>query len=183
MRPARLDEWQQSRALRLEMLADTPHSFGDRLSDVLGWDDERWRTRHQSHLLPDSAAFVAVGSDGRWVGQMEAREFHNHAPPRVWLMGVYVTPNHRGNGTSLALLRAVEAWTLRRGFNHLHLDVHEDAHAARQFYERQSFAATGNTSPYPLDTTTTQIEMVKVLTRAADGDDGSAPAEPSATTC
>lgn len=110
VREARIDEWKQSRTLRLEMLADTPHAFGDRLADVLHWDDEQWRIRHYSHLLPDSAVFVAVERDGRWVGQMEAREFHDHTPARVWLMGVYVTPAHRGNGTATALLEAVEQW-------------------------------------------------------------------------
>lgn len=163
VREARIDEWKQSRTLRLEMLADTPHAFGDRLADVLHWDDEQWRIRHYSHLLPDSAVFVAVERDGRWVGQMEAREFHDHTPARVWLMGVYVTPAHRGNGTATALLEAVEQWVRGRGFGQLYLDVHEHSSAARRFYQRKGFVPTGSTAPYPLDPSTAESEMVKAL--------------------
>ncbi|WP_158600621.1 GNAT family N-acetyltransferase [Tessaracoccus antarcticus] len=160
IRVARPDEWQHSRQLRLEMLADTPHSFGDRLCDVMEWDDDRWITRHESELLPDSAVFVAVEPDGRWVGQMAVREFHNYSPPRAWLMGVYVTPGHRGDGTATQLMEAVRSWTAERGFDQLFLDVHENAHPAHRFYERLGFIPTGHSSPYPLDPTTSELEMV-----------------------
>lgn len=162
-REARPDEWQSSRTLRLEMLADTPHSFGDRLSDVLAWGDDRWRTRHDSHLMPDSAVFVAVEPDGRWVGHMSVREFHNYSPPQVWLMGVYVSPAHRGDGTAATLLDMSVMWARERGFTELYLDVHEHAVAAQRFYGGQGFAPTGHTSPYPLDLTTSELEMVKRL--------------------
>ncbi|MDO5737006.1 MAG: GNAT family N-acetyltransferase [Propionibacteriaceae bacterium] len=163
VRRARTEEWRAARDLRLEMLADTPHSFGDVLADVVCWDDDRWITRHESDLLPDSEVFVAVDAAGRWVGQMAAREFHNYSPARAWLLGVYVTPAHRGATTATALLEAVQTWALDRGFAHLYLDVHEQAGAARKFYERQGFVATGVTAPYPLDVSTTELEMVKLL--------------------
>ncbi len=163
LREARSDEWQASRVLRLEMLTDTPHSFGDRLGDALGWDEDRWRDRHESHLLPDSAVFVAVEPDGRWVGHMAVREFSNYSPPRVWLMGVYVSPTHRGGSTAGALLALAESWARGRGFDDLYLDVHEHAVPAQTFYRRQGFAPTGRTSPYPLDLTTSEMEMVKRL--------------------
>lgn len=162
-REARPEEWEASRVLRLEMLADTPHSFGDRLCDARTWDEERWQVRHESHLLPDSAVFVAVALDGRWVGHMAVREFHNYTPARVWLMGVYVSPAHRGDGTAAALLHMAEVWARERGFTELHLDVHEHAVAARKFYRRRGFVPTGGTSPYPLDLTTSELEMVKRL--------------------
>ncbi len=164
LREARPDEWQAARALRLEMLADTPRSFNDRLDDVRRWDDDRWRTRHESHVLPDSAVFVAVEPDGGWSGHMAIREFHNYSPPRAWLMGVYVSPAHRGDGTAVALLGMAEEWARARGFEKLHLEVHEHAHPAQRFYERQGFSPTGSTSPYPLDLATSELEMVKALT-------------------
>lgn len=166
-RAARVDEWQRSRELRLEMLADTPHSFGDRLADVTKWDDDRWRIRHESHLLPDSAVFVAVGADGRWVGHMAVREFRNFSPPRALLMGVYVTSTHRGDGTAASLLTAVESWVVGRGFSRLHLDVHQDALPAQKFYERHGYTRTGATHPYSLDEATSELEMVKDLTPRA----------------
>ena len=168
IREAHPDEWERSRALRLEMLADTPHSFGDRLVEVLEWDDDRWRTRHESHLLPDSGVFVAVDEDGRWVGHMAVREFHNYAPPRAWLIGVYVTPSHRGDGTAASLLEVVESWAVQRGFSKLHLDVHENANPARRFYERQGYVATGSKAPYPLDLSTWELEMVKAISEEHD---------------
>ena len=164
IREAHVDEWDRSKELRLEMLADTPHSFGDRLPDVLLWDDDRWMKRHESHLLPDSAVLVAVADDGHWVGHMALREFHNYSPPRVWLMGVYVTPAFRGDGTAVRLLEAAQSRAVERGFDLLFLDVHEHAVAARRFYGKLGFEPTGHMSPYPLDPTTTELEMVKVLT-------------------
>lgn len=168
IREARPDEWARSRELRLEMLADTPHSFGDRLDDVLGWDDDRWIIRFDSEMLPDSAVFVAVDADDRWVGQMSVREFHNYSPPRAWLLGVYVTPSHRGDGTASKLLEASESWAVERGFDQLFLDVHEHALRARRFYERLGYLLTGFTSPYPLNVQTTELEMVKVLAAGPD---------------
>lgn len=164
IRPARPHEWEQARRLRLEMLADTPHSFGDRLEDAVDWDNERWRIRHESHLLPDSAVLVAVGATGGWVGHMAVREFHNYSQPRAWLLGVYVTPAHRGDGTAGALLDAVESWALDRGFDALYLDVHERAIPAQRFYDRQGFRRTGASHPCPLDTAATEFEMMKHLT-------------------
>ncbi|MEO7588991.1 MAG: GNAT family N-acetyltransferase [Arachnia sp.] len=184
IREARPDEWRQSRTLRLEMLADTPHSFGDHLHEVLGWDDDQWMIRHESHLLPDSGVFVAVAEDGRWMAHMGVREFHNYSPPRAWLMGVYVTPALRGTGTAANMLRAVESWTVDRGFDRLFLDVHEHALPARRFYEKFGFVPTGETLPYPLDPTTSELEMVKVLTPLVQRDGGaSAPAGTPAARC
>ena len=147
------------------MLADTPNSFGDRLVDVVEWDDERWQTRHESHLSPDSAIFVAVREDGGWLGQMAVHEFTHYSPPRALLLGVYVTPAHRGDGTAASLLAAVESWVLARGLTALHLDVHQHALPAQRFYERHGYMRTGFTHPYPLDETTLELEMVKDLTR------------------
>lgn len=145
------------------MLADTPHAFGDRLADVRGWDDERWRNRLASHLLPDSMVVVAVDDGERWVGQMSAREYRNYDPARAWLLGVYLSPDHRGAGRAEALLASVEEWVTGRGLGELYLDVHERSTAARAFYERLGFAYTGHTQPYPLEPSEIEYEMVKHL--------------------
>lgn len=169
IREARPGEWEQSRALRLEMLADSPHSFGDALDDVRLWPDDRWRIRHESQLLPDSGVFVAVDVDGCWVGHMAVREFHNYTPPRAMLQGAYVSPGQRGTGTAVALLGAAETWARGRGFAELYLDVQEYAAEARRFYERHGFVTTGASSVYPLDPSTSELEMVKRVETPSDG--------------
>ncbi len=109
--------------------------------------------------------FVAVAEDGTWVGHMAVCEMHHYSPPRALLMGVYVTPAHRGDGTAKALLAAVESWAVARSFDKLYLDVHEHSLVAQKFYERLGYVRTGASHPYPLDETTSEWEMVKDLSR------------------
>lgn len=163
VRRAGPEEWQQARRLRLEMLADAPLSFSDRLQDAETWVDQRWRARLTSALWDDSVLVVAVDSQGCWHGQMAAREYLNHHPPKVWLLEVYVSPEFRSHGVADQLLAAVEKWVRDRGHDMVFLDVHEHAAAARRFYRRMGFSETGSTQPYPLDPTQRELELAKPL--------------------
>lgn len=163
IRRAGPDEWQQARRLRLEMLGDAPEAFSDRLVDAETWDDERWRGRLTSAVWEDSVLVVAVDREGRWHGQMGAREYLHHEPARVWLLEVYVSPGSRSRGLAEELLSAVEAWARDRDHARLYLDVHEHAAAARRFYARMGFTETGNSQPYPNNPAQRELEMVKEI--------------------
>lgn len=161
--PAHEDEWQQYRALRIEMLTDSPLAFSDRAPEVESWGDSRWQTRLASMLLPDSTLLVARDSQGAWIGQMAAREYLHTTPAAVWLLEVYLSPMARGTGLGNLLLEGVIGWAEERGHRRIFLDVHEHAAAARRFYSRHGFSETGNQQPYPLDPSQREIEMVRAL--------------------
>lgn len=144
------------------MLADSPHAYLDTLADASTWSDSTWQTKLASRLLPDSLFVVASDPDGRWVGTMGAREYVTPRPG-LWVLEVYLNPDHRHAGTAAAMLSEVEGWARSRGHDTLYLDVHERATAARRFYAKHGFRETGATQPYGNDPTEVEFEMVKRL--------------------
>jgi GNAT superfamily N-acetyltransferase len=144
-------DWESVRALRLEMLADTPIAFAETLETALTVDEDDWRTRAAR------GAHVAI-DDGRWVGTMGCYI----ADGSPLLVGVYVTPDARGTGVAEALLTSIEHWAREWG-DTLLLHVHADNARAIRFYEKQGYAATGVTVPYVLNEAETELEMAKRL--------------------
>ena len=160
VRPSAEDDWVAYRAIRLEMLEDTPIAFLETLATARTHPDEHWR-RRAANASPTSRLFAAVAPDGRWLGTMGG--FHaSGSDPH--LVGVYVTPSARGreHGVADALLDAVADWARARS-GRLLLEVHEHNAAAIRYYERRGFAFTGHTQPYPLDRTTLELEMAAEL--------------------
>ncbi|GAB3218095.1 hypothetical protein GCM10027586_11080 [Kineococcus gypseus] len=157
------DDWREVRALRLEMLRDTPHAYLETLEAALAHDEAEWRVRARRGTSATSTSLVAVDADGRWVGTMGG--WVPDAASGPLLGGVYVAPSHRGReaGVADALLDAVEAWALAHG-PRLRLEVHEDNHRAQAFYARRGFRPTGRWAPYPLDPSRREIEMARDLT-------------------
>lgn len=162
IRRARPDEWAQSRDLRLEMLSDSPRSFLDKLDDVVGWPEDRWKSRLTSMSAPDSILVVAVDGDA-WVGQASGRVIGSFDPPRAYVLGVYVTPSTRGMGLAGQLVGEVATWAEGLGFEDLYLDVHEDAEPAKASYVRQGFTFTGTSAEHPHYPGELELEMVKRL--------------------
>ncbi|QNE33955.1 GNAT family N-acetyltransferase [Leifsonia shinshuensis] len=161
VRPSVEDDWAAYRAIRLEMLEDTPIAFLETLAGARAHPDEHWR-RRAANTSSSGRLFAAVAPDGRWLGTMGG--FHATGSPDPHLVGVYVTPSLRGreHGVADALLDSVIAWArLRSG--RLLLEVHEHNAAAIRYYERRGFAFTGNTQPYPLDRTARELEMAADL--------------------
>lgn len=157
VRPSVEADWVAYRAIRLEMLEDTPIAFLETVEAARAHQDEHWR-RRAANASASSRLFAAVAPDGRWLGTMGG--FHAAGSRDPHLVGVYVTPSFRGreHGVADALLDAVIDWARDRS-GRLLLEVHEHNAAAIRYYERRGFAFTGRTLPYPLDRSTLELEM------------------------
>lgn len=164
-RQARVQEWQQARDLRREMLADTPLAYLQTSADAQATPDEVWQRQHEDRLsIPGNAAvFVAVEPDGRWRGQAATMVNVFSQPVRVWLGAVYVSPIVRGAGVADRLVELAEDWTRRHGHDELFLEVNEQNRRAIRFYERTGWELTGERRPYPLDPSMDEVEMRKAL--------------------
>ncbi|AMB60077.1 GNAT family N-acetyltransferase [Microterricola viridarii] len=159
-------DWAEIRALRLEMLADTPHAYLETVADAAARDESGWRRRAARTAGPGAISLAAILTDGaeagRWVGTMAAILPVGAAGAR--LVGVYVSPGWRGatSGVSDALLDGIEEWAGLHG-DVLTLEVHQDSTAARRFYKRRGFEETGAVQPYPLNPKQLELEMAKPL--------------------
>ncbi|GAA1838779.1 GNAT family N-acetyltransferase [Agromyces salentinus] len=155
------DDWEQVRALRLEMLADTPLAFAETLEHAQGLDESVWRVRAARGTTPRQTSIVAIDGD-RWVGHMGG--YIPDAASGPLLVGVYVAPSHRGDraGVARRLLEAVEDWALGYG-DTLRLEVHERNPRAIAFYEKLGFTLTGRTREYELAPGGLELEMIKPL--------------------
>ncbi|WP_448002590.1 GNAT family N-acetyltransferase [Agromyces bauzanensis] len=155
------DDWREWRALRLEMLRDTPLAYGETLEHALTVDEAGWRRRAARGTMPGQTSIVAIDGE-RWVGHMGG--YIPDATSGPMLVGVYVAPDYRGEraGVSGLLLEAVERWALGHG-DTLRLEVHEDNPRARRFYERLGFTLTGRSREYELPPGGLELEMIKPL--------------------
>ncbi|MGV8913113.1 MAG: GNAT family N-acetyltransferase [Rhodoglobus sp.] len=155
-------DWREVRDLRLEMLADTPIGFAERLESARSNTEAEWRLRAARGQNPLGTAIAAITTDGGWVGTMGG--YIPDARTGPLLVGVYVTPDFRGwkAGVTDALLTAVEDWARTYGTT-VTLHVHEANSRARRAYEKRGFTATGHSGPYYLDPTAQELEMRKPI--------------------
>lgn len=163
VRRAGPDDVDQSRVLRLEMLADSPRSFTQSLAEAQLWQRDRWYARLLSTLAPDSTLVAAV-LDGTWVGQAAGRIYGSYSPPRAYLHELYITPRQRGRGLVERLVGAIEDWASAQGCDALYLDVHREAGAARAAYEQLGYRPTGATPAMVDDRGGRELELAKSLT-------------------
>jgi GNAT superfamily N-acetyltransferase len=161
IRPTTESDWMSVRALRLEMLRDTPEAFGETVQTAQGLDEDAWRMR-AARGTSDTGIYLAAIAGSSWVGIMGG--YLGDVLSGPMLVGVYVTPGYRGaaRGVADALLAGIEDWARGHGPT-LTLHVHEDNPRARAFYERRGFVPTGRTFPYVLDRTERELELRKTL--------------------
>ena len=163
-------DWQSVRALRLEMLADTPLAYGETMATALSRQEPEWRARAARGDGPGTTAVAAIDtSTGRWIGTMGGF-LGGLGSTGPLLVGVYVAPGHRGRsaGVADALLDAIEDWARTHGST-LSLHVHEDNARAIAFYERRGFTFTGVSAPYDLAPSRLELEMRRTLPATPDG--------------
>lgn len=166
IRPTTEADWEAVRALRLEMLRDTPMAYAEHLADAEQLDETEWRARGRRGQDTGGTALVAIDADGRWVGAMGS--FIPDAVIGPLLVGVYVAPSHRGRaaGVTDALLDAIESWASGHG-DTLRLHVHERNLRAQAFYARRGYEPTGVTEAYVLAPDERELEMIRRLDGAS----------------
>lgn len=148
------------RAIRLEAVRDPDAAiaFLESPEDVEARDEAFWRERAwRGAQASDIAQYVAV-EGAEWVGSLTVVLRRPGASdhlarvveaPRADVVGVYVRPSHRGDGTIDRLLDAAVRWAVEAGATTLSLDVHTDNARAQGAYRRAGFVATGETFPGP----------------------------------
>ena len=159
VRRIRPQEWPQSKALRLEALADTPIGFLETLAQAQQLDDEVWQQR-AVRGAEGGEAFQVLAWDGE---RPVANSVSFLRDGRAWLAAVYVSPAARGAGLLAELVGACADWARAQGADELVLEVHEDNARARTAYARLGFFETGATRPYAPDPTRRELEMVLAL--------------------
>ncbi len=158
------DDWAALRAVRLEMLADTPLAYLETVADARARSEGEWRFRAGR----GSAGGTDLGlcaelpdEPGRWVGYLAC---FMDEPGQGHVVSVYVAPSHRGTGLATELLDRVRTWaTEEAGLNRLHLFVHEHNDRAAAFYRRYGFTATGYREAYEPDPSTSEVELALLL--------------------
>lgn len=156
VRRVRLHEWLAVRDLRREAVSDPDAAiaFLTTPAEELARDEAFWRERTAGAALGDDAAQFVADAGDRWVGTatvlLRRAGDRDHldqeiAVDRADVVGVYVSPSHRGTGLIGALLDAVGTWASARGADALTLDVHADNARAQAAYRRAGFSPTGVT--------------------------------------
>ena len=157
VRPTTDADWRRVRAIRLEMLADTPIAFGETLETARARGEADWRRRAARGNGDGVVYFAAVDrSTGAFVGT--AGGIADAATGTIHtLVGVYVNPAYRGAaaGVTDALLSAVEDWA----GGAVVLYVHELNARAIACYRRRGYEPTGHSVPYVLDSAARELEM------------------------
>jgi len=154
VRRVRLHEWAEVRALRLEAVGDPDASiaFLTTPDEELARDEAFWRERAAGGALGENSAQFIAESDGRWVGtatvlirQVGARDHLDRVIERLRadIVGVYLSPDHRGVGVLGLLFDAAQGWVAGRGIDELTLDVHVDNARAQAAYRKAGCEPTG----------------------------------------
>jgi ribosomal protein S18 acetylase RimI-like enzyme len=156
------DDPAQLRELRLEMLADTPLAYLERVEDARRHPPAYWTDRIRRYAAGgDRALYVAEAPDGTWVGQAGGWLDRTGL---AYLVSVYVRPGHRGSGLLERLTTPVFDWARERGSTEIRLEVARENGRAVTAYRRLGFVPTGRTQPHPLyPGESVEIEMSRPL--------------------
>ena len=148
------------RALRLEMLADSPLAFLETLAQAAARPHEDYRRRIvQAAAGGQLAQFVAdPGLGSRLIGHAGGTVLPEE-PHVTVVFAVYVTPASRGTGVLADLVEAVAEWSRESGRPELMLEVVVGNDRAVRAYERLGFADTGVRVQHPVIPALTELQM------------------------
>lgn len=106
--------------------------FGDEAwSDAMFWSELAER---------DSRWYVVAEHDGEVIGYAGLCAY---PPYEAYVQTIAVVAGHRGNGLGSGMLRALEEESVRRGCEHLDLEVRADNATAIRLYESHGFTRIG----------------------------------------
>jgi RimJ/RimL family protein N-acetyltransferase len=146
------------RALRLEMLADSPLAFLETVAQAAARSHEDYRRRIiQASAGRQLAQFVA-DPGGRLIGHAGGQAIPEE-PGATVVFAVYITPARRGGPVLAELVEAVAQWSREAGRPELMLEVVVGNDRAVRAYERLGFADTGVRVPHPVTPMLTELQM------------------------
>jgi GNAT superfamily N-acetyltransferase len=146
------------RALRLEMLADTPLAFLETLAEAAALPHREFIERIARSSVGHFCAQFIAEVDGRFVGH--AGGIASPDDPKVTIIfAVYITPAHRGTGVLESLIDAVADWSRGAGRPDLLLEVVVGNDRALRAYERLGFVDTGIRVAHPVIPALTELQM------------------------
>ena len=176
IRPVHASEWRQIKALRLRALSDeaAPMAFLDSYADASTRPDGFWQDRARGSSVeagPGAGArqFVAVTGAGDWAGSAVALvekagdvDFEGAVvdKPGGHVVGVFLCPEHRGQGVLERLFRSLTDWLREIGLDSVRLYVHAENVRAQRAYEKAGFRPTGTRIAGPIGA---EIEMAMTL--------------------
>lgn len=137
------DDWAVHRAVRLEMLTETPDAYWTTYADVAGFTEADWRERIAS------TTHVQAVRDGQVVGSAGLWDDPYDDGTTATLVAMYVRPPARGQAVGEALVSAVMAEAARRGRVRVELEVTSSNERAIRLYQRMGFSFNGTHTPHP----------------------------------
>jgi len=158
VRRIRPEDAARMRALRLEMLADTPLAFLETLADAAAKPHTEFADRITRNATGDYCAQFIAEADGRLVGHAGGIAAPEE-PKLTVIFAVYVTPAHRGTGVLARLVDGVAGWSRAVGRPELLLEVVVGNDRALRAYERLGFVDTGVRMPHPNIPVLTELQM------------------------
>jgi len=152
----------RARALRLEMLADTPLAFLTTLAQAAAKPHAEFCTRVMRAAAGPTAGHFVADTGDRLVGQVLGMESRTE-PGATLLLAVYVSPDHRGRGLTGAMVDAVGAWSHAHGRDRLELEVITNNMRARRAYRKIGFVDHGAPVSHPTIPVLTEQVMIRDL--------------------
>lgn len=154
------DDAARVRALRLEMLADSPLAFLETLATAAA----RPHAVNQQRVAQAArgcrlAQFVAdPGGRARLLGHAGGTVLPDD-PNETVVFTVYVTPPWRGGKMLAELVESVAEWSRACGRHRLMLEVADGNRRAIRAYEKLGFEDTGERVPHPVLPQFTELRM------------------------
>jgi ribosomal protein S18 acetylase RimI-like enzyme len=146
------------RALRLEMLADSPLAFLETLAQAAARPHADYRRRIVQASTGGQLAQFVADPGGRLIGHAGGTVLPEE-PGATVVFAVYITPAQRGRGVLRELVEAVAGWSVAMGRDELMLEVVVGNDRAVRAYERLGFEDTGVRVPHPVNPSLMELQM------------------------
>lgn len=148
-------DWRTVRRIRLQALGESPEAFSSTFEEEDGRPDEWWVSGMEK------LAWFVADEEGEPVGVVAGM----HGPECPEVISMWVDPRHRRSGVAGMLLAAVVDWAEQEGADTICLAVAEGNEAARRFYDRAGFEATGPGEPLRSRPAACTVEMRRAIGR------------------
>jgi RimJ/RimL family protein N-acetyltransferase len=158
VRRVTVDDAARMRALRLEMLADSPLAFLETLATAAARPHEAYRARIAQATRGSRLAQFIADPGGPLVGHAGGTVMPDD-PATTVVFAVYLTPAYRGGKVLAELIDAVAQWSRECGRDELMLEVVTGNDRAVRAYEKLGFEEVGDPVPHPIIPVLTELRM------------------------